>query len=373
MGDLRSASPGRILVVANMYPSRQDPTYGTFVKIFAESLGRLVPDLAVIRGRSRKWRSLLAYVRFYAALVGKFLFTRHDLVYVHYILHPAIALLPLSWLRPGSVIVLHVHGDDILPKSAAHRFLFAFAKRLAHRADGIVVPSEYYRGIASEALDVPKEKILVWGSSGVDLDVFKPGPEREPDPRGMSIACVSRLETAKGMHVLLRGAREFLDRGGRLRAVHLAGYGSEDERARLLQDIADLGLGDVVTYHGALPHHELQPLLAGCDLFVFPTYRKDESLGLVGVEAMACGLPVVGTDICAIPDFVHHGLTGFLFPPRDHAALASCLQEWSALSAQERSEMRGRCLDMAGAYARTKLAKEMDLYLDSLLAAKGRR
>jgi phosphatidylinositol alpha-1,6-mannosyltransferase len=81
-----------------------------------------------------------------------------------------------------------------------------------------------------------------------------------------------------------------------------------------------LGVSASIIFTGRIPESELPQFYAACDVFAIPSIV--EAFGLVTTEAMACGKPVIGTDVGGIPDIIEDGVTGFLVKPRDSNALA---------------------------------------------------
>ena len=101
----------------------------------------------------------------------------------------------------------------------------------------------------------------------------------------------------------------------------LVGDGPEYGRTREL--VEKLGLDDMVRYVGVVD--DVVPLLAAADLLLLPS--ETESFGLVALEAMASGVPVVASDVGGLPEVVEHGVTGFLAPVGDVDAMAGyCVQ-----------------------------------------------
>ena len=101
----------------------------------------------------------------------------------------------------------------------------------------------------------------------------------------------------------------------------LVGDGPEYGRTRELVD--SLGLADAVRYVGVVD--EVAPLLEAADVLLLPS--ETESFGLVALEAMASGVPVVASDVGGLPEVVEHGVTGFLAPVGDVEAMAGfCLE-----------------------------------------------
>jgi len=142
-----------------------------------------------------------------------------------------------------------------------------------------------------------------------------------------TVLSVGNLVEPKGFPYLLRAARELKDRGMGFRCV-LVGDGPQ---RRYLEDLrVELEVGDVVAFVGALSRAEVKELLKGAAVFVLPCvpirggYMDSSPVAIK--EAMACGVPVVSTDISGIPEAVKEG-AGILVPPRDPAALAAAIKE----------------------------------------------
>jgi glycosyltransferase involved in cell wall biosynthesis len=96
--------------------------------------------------------------------------------------------------------------------------------------------------------------------------------------------------------------------------------GDGPDRAELHEKASKLGLDRYIRWFGALPQEEVFGLYTAMDVFVMPSLY--EGFGLAAAEAMAVGLPVVGTRIEGLTEVIEDGLTGFLVPPADKRALA---------------------------------------------------
>ena len=174
---------------------------------------------------------------------------------------------------------------------------------------------------------------------GVDLRRFRPHTPSIAGP--LRLLAVGRLVEKKGFHVLLEAV-------ARLRSpFQLRIIGEGPERERLTGMIARHGLEGRVTLDGGRTHAELPEAYRQAHLVVVPSIqdRSGDRDGLPNVvlEAMACGRPVLASDISAIGCAVAHGETGMLVPPGDPLALASALEQLAAQPAlRERLGQHGR-------------------------------
>ena len=134
------------------------------------------------------------------------------------------------------------------------------------------------------------------------------------------IGSIGRLEEIKGYHVLLEAVAR-LRAGCPAAKVLLVGDGASRQRLQWLA--AKLQLGDVVAFAGT--QKDPAAFLAAMDVFVLPS--ESEGLGLSIIEAMAAGLPVIGSNAGGIPEVVTHCQTGLLFESKDAADLARCLAD----------------------------------------------
>jgi glycosyltransferase involved in cell wall biosynthesis len=166
--------------------------------------------------------------------------------------------------------------------------------------------------------------------SGVDLTSFGRGPASATVPRRAPhrLLTVSRLVPRKGVDDAIR-AVALLDDVELLVAGGPEGSGTPDfqddpEVRRLATLAADLGVTDRVRLLGCVPHDRLAPLLRSADAVVcLPWY---EPFGIVPLEAMACGVPVVASAVGGLLDTVVDGVTGLHVPPRDPAAAAAAVR-----------------------------------------------
>ena len=171
---------------------------------------------------------------------------------------------------------------------------------------------------------------------GVDLNIFQPLPQEEakrvlglPDRRRI-ILYVGRIEPLKGIDTLIRAMAVVVpacpDWRENLSVVIIGGAPgagadqSNAELARLDRLRAELGIEDLVTFLGSKDQDALPDYYAAAEMVIMPSHY--ESFGLVALEAMAMGTPVIASEVGGLAFLVQDGHTGYHVPSRDPAALA---------------------------------------------------
>jgi glycosyltransferase involved in cell wall biosynthesis len=160
---------------------------------------------------------------------------------------------------------------------------------------------------------------------GVDVDVFRPDGAAEPRTAGRArFVCLGRLVERKGVADVLRALTflpdaELVVAGG----PETAELAADPEACRLLDVARELGVADRVQLRGRIAREDVAPLLRSADAVVCAPWY--EPFGIVPLEAMACGVPVVVSAVGGMVDSVVHEVTGLHVPPRDPEALAAGL------------------------------------------------
>ena len=206
--------------------------------------------------------------------------------------------------------------DSRLP--AWKRGLLGWRKSLVYRlATQFVANSSCAAGDLAAHFQAPREKIRVLPYALRDPMAAPPAAEGPAEPH---VVCAGRLHPSKGQDVLLKAAAKLRARFPRLR-VTLAGGGPQQKH--LLGLARELGLSGCAGFAGAVSRDEVLRLMASAAVTAVPS--RDEAFGLVNVESLAVGTPVVASRVGGIPEIIRDGREGFLVPPEDPDALAAAL------------------------------------------------
>ena len=344
----------RILVVSNMYPNKKYPSYGVFVKSFCDSLDSLgiKYSSAVMYKANNKLEKLFRYVIFYITTFFKTLFFRFDIVYVHYASYSSVPVLFARKFKRVKVYT-NLHGSDVVPENDKQRKMIKYTRMVLDISDKIIVPSEYFRDYVSDKFGVLHEKIYISHSGGVDSTVFHMH-KKDGNSEIFKIGFVGRLSYGKGWKTLLDAIRKLSILNYE---VVIVGNGSEEKA--MLEYINKYKLGSRIKKFDLLPRHSLAKIYQQLDLFVFPTEREGESLGLVAIEAMACGVPVIASDFAAPAYFVKNYYNGFKFEKGNSAHLASMIEEFYNLPAEKKLKLQDGAISTAREYETNKVTEDL--------------
>ena len=194
-------------------------------------------------------------------------------------------------------------------------------RKNTRRADLVVVTSRYQADVAGRVYGVPVSRLAIVPEP-IDLPRWQGDFERAPrrSRSGPTVLSVARMYPRKRLGDLLHAAVELRARvpGAQVRIV-----GNGPEREMLDRLHRELSLGDAAVLLGDVARAALAEEYANADCFCLPSVQ--EGFGIVFLEAMAAGLPVVACHAAAIPEVVLDGRTGVLVPPRNPTALAAAL------------------------------------------------
>jgi D-inositol-3-phosphate glycosyltransferase len=256
----------------------------------------------------------------------------YDLVHGHYWLSGLAGLrLRARW---GSPLIQMFHTLGQLKNSVARtadelepELRIASETGIVAAADRIIAANAVERTHLAAYYGASPERVAVI-PCGVDTDLFRPADPAGAKaalgvPDGPLLVYVGRLAPIKGLETLFESMARLS-----VRPFLLIIGGDQDEPqnghlARLRGLVATLGLADSVRFLGAQRQEQLRLYYAASDATVMPSYY--ESFGMVALEAMACGSPVIASRVGGLTTTVRDGVTGFLVPDGDRVALAEAI------------------------------------------------
>jgi rhamnosyl/mannosyltransferase len=255
----------------------------------------------------------------------------YDILHVHGTV-PSISDLTLiaGHLRRKPKVITY-HYDAVTPKygllGRLSGVVYALlARPIVKLAEAIVATTRSYAKTSSLLRDIGKKIVII--PCGVDTDRFLPSQSQRNKKAGSShegrrVLYVGKLIHYKGVNNLIKAFRLVIDRCPNCR---LAIVGNGEQRDELIHLVNELQLDGEVTFLGDLPDSQLPQQYQESDVLVLPSLEsRREAFGMVLLEAMSCGIPVIVSDIPGPDEVVHNAENGFLAPPGDIPKLAEAM------------------------------------------------
>jgi len=235
--------------------------------------------------------------------------------------------------RGGRKFIVTYHSDVVRQKLLKYvrapvmRAVLERASRITVATPNHIKFSTVLRDFASKCVVVP------YGIDPSKFRVTETVGERvrklRTEGRSHIILSVGRLIGYKGFSYLIRAMTSV--------NANLVIIGGGPLMEGLSQQVRQLDLDGKVRLAGEVPQQDLIAWYNACDVFVLPSVTPNEAFGMVQLEAMACGKPVVSTNLkSGVPHVNHHGRTGYVVPPRNPEALAARINELLSDSALRR-------------------------------------
>ena len=350
-------SRNNVFLVSNMYPSDAFPSYGIFVKKIELQLAEEQINFSLkslIKGKKKGINLLLSYLSFYVDVIYKGLFKSYDVIYIHFISHCAIPIYFILLFKPKTKIIINTHGSDVMQLNSA--FLFFFSKRVMRKSQLIISPSHYFKSKIKSKFDLDSTKIIVSPSGGIDTELFKPAIKK--DEHFFTLGYISRIDKGKGWDIFIKAFSKLKkETTFPLKAI-IGGDGGENLKLNSL--VQELNLDKNIQILGNVNPKDLTFWYNQMDLFIFPT-KLEESLGLVGLEALSCGIPVISSDSGGQISYIKNGINGYLFDSENEKDLEEKIKLY--LKSKSKNLFKSNARKMALAYdekvVTTKLAEEI--------------
>ena len=278
-----------------------------------------------------------------------------DLIHAHEPLTPSTSMLAVLAAEAPVVATFHASLD----RSRLMELAGPALRQVSGRIDAAVAVSDAAASFVRRVVRVPLEIV----PNGVDVRAFSnPGRPVEGLPAGPKILWVNRLDPQKGFEIMLRAFEQLASEVGEVRLL-VAG----DGRDRVLLRSLPGDLRSRILRLGTVPHEALPRYHAAADVFVSPATGQ-ESFGIVLVEAMAAGVPVVASDIAGYREVVRDGVDGLLVPPNDPNTLAAAIRR--VLSEPElAAALKAAGRSRAQAFSWQAVAPRIEAVYDRVLSA----
>ncbi len=388
----------KILVISHMYPSTQNPTYGIFVHEQVKALVAGGCEVKVISPvpyapwplpvLKKKWQAYASipakdrvdgievfYPR-YPEFPRSYLLEHSgalmylglrnlvktidkefpfDLIHAHVALPDGHAAYSLKKEFPVPTVVT-IHGQDF--QSTLHKGP-ACRKRLQEvllSMDSVITVSTKLKNLVKDEPYYPKIQVI---NNGIHLaEIDRAEVSRSVVRDQITILSVSNLKKTKGIDLNLQALASLVKTYPNL-SYRIVGDGEERENLEALAE--SLELGNHVVFLGKLPHREALQEMAQADIFCLPSWQ--EGFGVVYIEAMALGIPVIGVKGEGIEDVIDHGANGLLVRPHEVEDLAEALE--SLLKSPDYARklaVAGKATVLAGFTWEHNAARMIELY-----------
>ena len=303
-GDSLRSKESRISTAAGSYRMVEAATLGTFFSTAASPM-QVIKALAMHRAEP------------------------FDVVHLHFpnpLAHLASLLLPRSIKR-----VITWHSDIVRQKRLLALYL-PFLRRVTLSADALIAATSAHFTSSTQIPDelpANKRHVIPYGRDFSDLDLTPSTTElcKSLKAKAKEASESGRIIFALGRHVYYKGFDVLIEAMQHVHAQLILG-GDGPLKAELQQQVERLSMTHKVIFTGSIPETALAAYFNACDVFCLPSVEQSEAFGLVQLEAMACGKPVVCTQLNNGVNVVNQaGVTGLAVPVRNATALAEALNK----------------------------------------------
>ena len=295
-----------VLLINNGYPSDLYPEYTTYIRSIEECIfasGNRVDKLVIsFDRRITTIYKLYKYILFWIKCLT--IKTAYDTIYINHL--PFALPIILNPFIGNKRLIVHWHGNELTGNHVLLMITRRVLARFVRKAQNIV-PSHYFGRVLKSRFGEAGMRVRVSPSGGVDTERFKPAKSNRDN---LVIGYASGLKREKGADILIylmEHKHEIEIVIGRKITFHVINYGNDATYyiGRMLETDSNC-----CKVFNRMAKKGMSSFYQTIDLLVFPSLC--ESLGLVSLEAMSCGVPVVAHNVCAFPEFIKPGVSGEL-------------------------------------------------------------
>jgi len=242
-----------------------------------------------------------------------------DCVYVRTFSPPELLALWASKRLAGLPTVLLIAGTWLFePKTIKNMIFRWILRRAVSASDRIVLYSHRMLGDVKRYAPNIVENRVRYIHNAVDANRFKPG-ERPPSN---NLLYVGRVNAKKGVEDLVHAMHNLVQKFPNAKLFIIGSDPTDGAYIEQIKELAHkLGVDNNIVFVGSVPNREMSSYYQNASVFLFASHGG-EGIPRSILEAMACGVPVVATEIAGIPEAVKEGVTGFLVPPRNPQSIA---------------------------------------------------
>jgi glycosyltransferase involved in cell wall biosynthesis len=299
----------KLLLINNLYPTEQNPQPAAYIKTqkdCLEAAGAQV-DLQVLRADFTGFISkYFSYLKFFAQLFFNLSYSKYNLIYLNHL--PNYFFVLFFHFPFMKNVVIHWHGSEIYAPNLHNHWLNQISYLFTPKRFYHIAPSEYFAKEVARVMKITPQEVFISPSGGVDIEKFKPS-DRNSKTNEVVIGFASELSFMKGADILLK----LVVRKDELeklcgREIHFRAIAYGRNKKHFLEEFKKYS--DRIEVLKPIPNEQMAGFFNSFDILLFPTRRKAESLGLVALEAMACGKPVLGPRAFALPEYIKPGING---------------------------------------------------------------
>ncbi|MGM7702940.1 glycosyltransferase [Pseudalkalibacillus sp. Hm43] len=238
-----------------------------------------------------------------------------DLLHAHYVSSYGLIGSRVNF-KP---FVVSVWGSDIYDFPRRNLINRNVIRYVLKQADVICATSN---ALMNETLNYVQDKPLVITPFGVDTTRFSPKDHHNENRKTVTVGIVKGMEEKYGIEYLIKAFRYLKNQltVEEFSNLHLKIVGDGPSLEYYKRLAKKYRLENTITFTGKVPHDQVPQVISDMDIFVVPSLI--ESFGVAAVEAQACGVPVIASDVGGLPEVVLDGKTGYIVPPKDPKAIA---------------------------------------------------
>ncbi|RKQ13881.1 glycosyltransferase [Ureibacillus endophyticus] len=322
----------KVFVISNMYPSKEHLSYGIFVKNQVEQL-RAQGIETILAVNTNPNTGKVNVLKKYASWAGQVysLFRKNKssigITHSHYVF-PSGMFSYILKKRYGIPYVVTAHGGDINKMAKKSARIKGYTEKILQHADHIIAVGEELASDIQKDFQISKERISVM-SMGIDRTVFQEPVNKKDqaaslgmDTSRVNFLFVGNIIQEKGVQELIEAFLKLEEKYPEKAALYTIGSTKNVAFSNQMKELAQKS--NHIHFLEPMPQKKLAGYFQAADVFVLPSYI--EGLGLVALEALACGTPVIASDVGGLHYMLQND-AGILVPPKNVGALYGELEQ----------------------------------------------